>query len=56
MKDFVMIVLLPLMFSPVLAGAQEIQRVPRTLEEQQATAYISQAEYYARMALRSLEA
>jgi hypothetical protein len=43
--------LLSVLFSPVLIDAQT-----RSLEEQQAISHISQAEYYARMALRSLEA
>jgi hypothetical protein len=41
---------------PVMIEAQEIDRGSRSLEEQQALSHISQAEYYARMALRSLEA
>ena len=41
---------------PVMIEAQEIGRESRSLEEQQALSHISQAEYYARMALRSLEA
>jgi hypothetical protein len=43
--------LLSVLFSPVLIDAQT-----RSLEEHQAISHISQAEYYARMALRSLEA
>jgi hypothetical protein len=50
MKNSELIVLLSVLFSPVLTGAQT-----RSLEEQQAISHISQAEYYARMALRSLE-
>jgi hypothetical protein len=49
-------ILLLALFSPALSGAQEIYRPTRSLEEQQAISRISQAEYYARMALRSLEA
>jgi hypothetical protein len=48
--------LLSVLFSPVLIDAQEIYRASRSLEEQQAISHISQAEYYTRMALRSLEA
>ncbi len=48
--------LLFVLFSPVMIEAQEIYRGTRSLEEQQAVSHISQAEYYARMALRSLEA
>ena len=51
MKSSELILLLSVLFSPVLIDAQT-----RSLEEQQAISHISQAEYYARMALRSLEA
>jgi hypothetical protein len=51
MKSSELIMLLSVLFSPVLIDAQT-----RSLEEQQAISHISQAEYYARMALRSLEA
>jgi hypothetical protein len=44
------------LFSPALSDAQEISGTARSLEEQQAISHIGQAEYYARMALRSLEA
>jgi hypothetical protein len=44
------------LFSPGLSAAQELYRVTRSPEEQQAVSHIGQAEYYARMALRSLEA
>jgi hypothetical protein len=44
------------LFSAGLSDAQEVYRATRSLEEQQAISHISQAEYYARMALRSLEA
>jgi len=44
------------LFAPALSDAQEIYRTARSLEEQQAISHISQAEYYARMALRSIEA
>jgi hypothetical protein len=44
------------LFSPAAGNAQEIYRASRSLEEQQAISHISQAEYYTRMALRSLEA
>lgn len=51
MKSSELIMLLSVLFSPVLTDAQT-----RSLEEQQAISHISQAEYYAQMALRSLEA
>jgi hypothetical protein len=51
MKSSELIMLLSVLFSPVLIDAQT-----RSLEEQQAISHISQAEYYTRMALRSLEA
>src|SRR5438094_945077 len=41
---------------PVMIKAQEIDRGSRSLEEQRALSHISQAEYYARMALGSIEA
>lgn len=41
---------------PVMIEAQEIDRGSRSLEEQRALSHISQAEYYARMALGSLDA
>src|SRR5438309_12061508 len=44
------------LFSPAIGDAQEIYRTTRSLEEQQAISQIGQAEYYARMTLRSLEA
>ena len=56
MKSSELIMLLSVLFSPLLIGAQEIYRRTRSLEEQQALSHISQAEYYTRMALRSLEA
>ena len=56
MKSFEVIMLLSVLLSPVLSDAQEIHRATRSLEEQQAISHIGQAEYYARMALRSLEA
>src|SRR5918996_4380735 len=56
MKSSELTMLLFVLFSPVLIDAQEIYRGTRSLEEQQAVSHISQAEYYARMALRSLEA
>jgi len=55
MKSSELLVLLVLL-SPVLTEGQEIHRASRSLEEQQAISHISQAEYYTRMALRSLEA
>jgi hypothetical protein len=51
MKSSELIMLLSVLFLPVLSDAQT-----RSLEEQQAISHISQAEYYTRMALRSLEA
>ena len=56
MKSFELIMLLSVLLSPVLSNAQEIHRVTRSLEEQQAVSHIGQAEHYTRMALRSLEA
>jgi len=56
MKTSILIVLLAVPLSPSLSDGQEIQRVSRSLADQQAISHISQAEYYARMALRSLEA
>ena len=56
MKTSILIVLLAVPLSPSLSDAQEIQRVSRSLADQQAISHISQAEYYARMALRSIEA
>src|SRR6266511_2879553 len=56
MKNFELTILLFALFSPVLIDAQEIYRGTRSREEQQAISHISQAEYYTRMALRSLEA
>jgi hypothetical protein len=44
------------LFSPLLIDAQKIYRATRSLEEQQAISHIMQAEYYARTALRSLDA
>lgn len=42
--------------APAVGDAQELYRTTRSPEEQRAISQISQAEYYARMALRSLEA
>jgi len=50
------LMILSVLLSPVMIEAQEIHRATRSLEEQQAVSRISQAEYYTRMALRSLEA
>ena len=55
MKIFELMILSVLLW-PVIIEAQEIDRGTRSLEEQQAVSHISQAEYYTRMALRSLEA
>jgi hypothetical protein len=56
MKSSGVTMLLLSLFSPAVGDAQEIYRATRSLEEQQAISQIGQAEYYARMALRSLEA
>ena len=56
MHGYGLTMLLLALFSSALSDAQEINRTARSLEEQQAISHISQAEYYARMALRSLEA
>ena len=56
MKSSSVTILLLSLISPVFSDAQEIYRSTRSLEEQQAISQIGQAEYYARMALRSLEA
>ncbi len=56
MKTSILIALLAVPLSPSLSDAQEIQRVSRSLADQQAISHIGQAEYYARMALRSLDA
>src|SRR6266498_3798564 len=56
MKSSSVTMLLFSLFSPVVGDAQEIYRATRSLEEQQSISQIGQAEYYARMALRSLEA
>jgi hypothetical protein len=55
MKSPELIVVLSVLFSPVATDAQEIYRANRSFEEQQAMSHVSQAEYYARMALKSLE-
>ena len=44
------------LLSPVVVDAQDIYRPTRSLDERQAISQIGQAEYYVRMALRSLEA
>ena len=44
------------LFAPAVGDAQEIYRTTRSPEEQRAISQIGQAEYYVRMALRSLEA
>ena len=56
MQNSGLTILLMALFSPALSDAQEIYRPTRSLEEQHAISNISQAEYYVRMALRSLEA
>ena len=56
MKSFELMALVSVLLSPTLSDGQEIQRVSRSLADQQAISHISQAEYYARMALRSIEA
>ena len=55
MKSSELLVLLSVLLWPMLTEAQEIHRASRSQEEQQAISHISQAEYYTRMALRSLE-
>lgn len=56
MKSSGLTMFLLLLFSPALSDAQEVYRPTRSLEVQQAMSHIGQAEYYAKMALRSLEA
>lgn len=56
MKSSGVTMLLLSLFSPAVGDAQEIYRATRSLEEQQSISQIGQAEYHARMALRSLEA
>jgi hypothetical protein len=56
MTSFKLLELRSVLFSSVLSEAQEIRRAIRSLEEQQAIPHLSQAEYYARMALKSLAA
>ena len=55
MKNSELLMLLSVLLWPMLIEAQEIHRASRSQEEQQAISHISQAEYYTRMALRSLE-
>lgn len=55
MKIFELMILSVILW-PVMIEAQQIDRGTRSVEEQQAVSHISQAEYYTRMALRSLEA
>src|SRR5262245_58975447 len=56
MKNSELLMLLSVLLWPMLIDAQEIHRASRrSQEEQQAISHISQAEYYTRMALRSLE-
>ena len=56
MQSYGVTILFLVLFSPALSDAQEIYRPTRSLEEQQAISHVSQAEYYARMALRSIDA
>jgi hypothetical protein len=56
MKNWSVTMFLLSLLSPVVVDAEDIYRSTRSLEEQQAISQIGQAEYYARMALRSLEA
>lgn len=56
MQRFTLTTVFLALFTPALSGAQDIYRSTRSLEEQQAMSRISQAEYYTRMALRSLDA
>ena len=55
MKIFEPMMLSVLLWS-AMVEAQQIDRGTRSLEEQQAVSHIGQAEYYTRMALRSLDA
>lgn len=48
--------LLLLLFPPQLVLSQDPYRTTRSLEVQQAIGHVAQAEYYTRMALRSLDA
>src|SRR5918996_1765212 len=48
--------MLSVLLWPVMIEAQEIDHGTRSLDEQQTVSHISQAEYYTRMARRSLEA
>ena len=56
MKSSSVAILVLSLISPVVGDAQEMYRATRSLEEQQAITQIGQAEYYTRMALKSLEA
>ena len=56
MKSSSVTIVILSLFAPGVGDAQEMYRATRSLEEQQAISQIGQAEYYARMALRSLEA
>src|SRR6266540_3589261 len=56
MKSFGVTMLVLSLFGPAAGNTQEIYRATRSLEEQQSISQIGQAEYYARMVLRSLEA
>ena len=56
MKSSSIVILVVWLISPVVGDAQEVYRSTHSLEEQQAISQIGQAEYYARMALKSLEA
>jgi hypothetical protein len=56
MKNSGVTVLLLTLCAPGSGNAQDVYRSRRSFEEQQAISQIGQAEYYARMALRSLEA
>ncbi len=56
MKSSGLLLLVSVLTSPMLSDAQEIQRAAGSLEQQQAISRIGQAEYYTRMALKSLEA
>jgi hypothetical protein len=55
MKSSGVTMLLLSLLSPAVGDAQDIYHATRSLEEQQAISQIAQAEYYARMALKSLE-
>jgi len=56
MKNFSLAMVVLSLFAPAVGDAQDLYRATRSLDEQRAISQIGHAEYYARMALRSLEA